>query len=100
MQFTVSFKFGTKHMPNMKTCLVRTETKLIIKAVHCSWGIYLCLFIFDHTALSVCVKDKACLRLVIAAYCFNISGSIFGVRKLILGSKTIWQSTKKVPRTV
>ena len=51
--------------------------------------------------LYVCVKDRTCLRIAVPAYYFNIFGSIFGVlfclllKKLILGSKTIWQSVRK-----
>ena len=49
----------------------------------------------NYKALFACVKDRACLKIEIPAYCFNIFGSIFGVlfclliKKLILGSKTI-----------
>ena len=90
----------------MKTCSVhlgiRTETKQRINAVHCTRGMYLCLFIFDYKALLVCVKDRTCLRIAIVAYCFNIFGSISSVlfclliKKLILGCKTIWQSMRSV----
>ena len=60
----------------------------------------------NYKALFACVKDRACLKIEIPAYCFNIFGSIFGVlfclliKKLILGSKTIWQSMRKFPRSV
>ena len=94
----------------MKTCSVhlgiRTETKQRINAVHCTRGMYLCLFIFDYKALLVCVKDRTCLRMAIPAYCFNIFGSVFIVlfclyiKKLILGCKTVWQSMRKSPCAV
>ena len=64
------------------------------------------VFIFNSKPLFVCVKDRVCLKVAIPAYCFNIFGSIFGVlfclliKKLILGSKTIWQSMRKLPCAV
>ena len=64
------------------------------------------VFIFNSKALFVCVKDRVCLKVAIPAYCFTIFGSIFGVlfclliKKLILGSKTIWQSMRKFPCAV
>ena len=60
---------------------------------------YRCLFIWlvDHKALFVCIKDRTCLRMAITAYHFNIFGSIFGalfcslIKKLILGFKSeVW----------
>ena len=33
-------------------------------------------FIFNYDA--VCVKDRACLKIAIPAYCINIFGSILG----------------------
>ena len=48
----------------------------------------------------------ACLRIAMPAYCFNIFRSIFGLlfcfldRKLILGSKRIWQCMRKFPYAV
>ena len=54
----------------------------------------------------MCVKDRACLRTAVPAYCFNIFGSTFGVlfclliKKLILESETIWQSIKMFPCAV
>ena len=66
----------------------------------------LTVFIFNSKALFVCVKDRVCIKVVIPAYCFNIFGSIFGdlfclvIKKLILGSKTIWQSMRKFPWSV
>ena len=53
--------------------------------------------------VSVCVKERTCLRIAISVNCFNIFGSIFGllfsllIKKLMLGSKTIWQSMRKFP---
>ena len=64
------------------------------------------VFIFNSKPLFVCVKDRVCLKVAIPAYCFTIFGSIFGVlfclliKKLILGSKTIWQSMRKSPCAV
>ena len=64
------------------------------------------VFIFNSEALLVCVKDRVCLKVEIPANCFTIFGSIFGVlfclliKKLILGSKTIWQSMRKSPCAV
>ena len=61
---------------------------------------------YDYRALFVWVNNRTCQKIVILAYCFNIFGSIFGVwlclliRKLILGSKTIWQSMSKFPCAV
>ena len=67
------------------------------------------IYLFIHIwfrALFPCVKDRACLRLAIPSYYFNIIGSVFGflfcllikkLKKLILGSKTIWQSMRKFP---
>ena len=57
--------------------------------------------IFNFRALLVCVKDRICQKVAISAYCLTIFGSIFGVlsfvliKKLMLGSKTIWQSMRK-----
>ena len=95
---------GTRFIPNMKTFFldilgIRTEKRQRINAVHCSRGIYLCLF--DYKAMFVCVKDRTRLRMAIPACCFNIFGSIFDVlyylllTKLILWCKTIWQSLRK-----
>ena len=48
----------------------------------------------------------ACLKIATPDYCFNIFGSIFDVlfclliKKLILGSKTIWQSSRNFPCVV
>ena len=59
------------------------------------------VIIFHYRALFLCVKDRTFLRITIPAYCFNICGSIFGVlfcllySKLILESKTIWQSMRQ-----
>ena len=64
------------------------------------------VFIFNSKPLFVFVKDRVCLKVAIPAYCFNIFGAIFGVlfclliKKLILGSKTIWQSMRKLPYAV
>ena len=64
------------------------------------------VFIFNSKPLFVCVKDRVCLKVAIPAYCFTIFGSIFGVlfclliKKLILGSKTIWQSLRKFQSAV
>ena len=61
---------------------------------------------FDYKALLVSVKDRACLRIEIPAYCFNTFGLICGVlfylliKQLILGSKTIWQSMRKFSSAV
>ena len=58
--------------------------------------LFTCLFIFDCRALFVYIKDRN--RIQIPAYCFR--KSTFGVllclfiRKLILGSKTTWQSMR------
>ena len=71
--------------------------------------IYLFLvFIFNYKALFyLCKRLKmACLKIAIPDYCFNIFGSIFGVlfclliKILILGSKTIWQSSRNFPCAV
>ena len=103
---------GTKYITNMKISSViigiRAETRQGINAVHYSGGMYLftCLFMFDHRALFVYVKDRTCLRIAKPAYSFNISRSILCVlfclliRKLVLGSKTICQSMRKVPCAV
>ena len=90
----------TKYIPNMKNCLVygwnQKKTRQRINSVHWSKGIYLCVYLY--LIIKICflrAKDRACLRIAIPAYCFNISGSIFGVlfclliKKLILGCKTI-----------
>ena len=97
---------------------LRTETRQGINAVEVF--LYLRLFLFDYKALFVCVTDRTCLRIAIfifefralfvfvtdwiclrivtSAYCFNIFRSNFGLlfclldRKLILGSKPIWES--------
>ena len=64
------------------------------------------VLIFNSKALLACVKNRVCLKVTIPAYCFNIFGSIFGVmfclliKKLILGSKTIWNSLRKFPCAV
>ena len=64
------------------------------------------VFIFNYKALFVFVKDSACLKTAIPAYCFNIFGSIFGFlflllnKKLILAGKTIWQNKRKFPCAV
>ena len=64
------------------------------------------VLIFNSKALLVCVKNRVCLKVAIPAYYFNIFGSIFGVlfclliKKLILGSKTIWNSLRKFPCAV
>ena len=48
------------------------------------------VFIFNYKAPFVCVKGKACRKIAIPAYCFNIFGSMFGdlfclhIKKLIL----------------
>ena len=63
--------------------------------------IFLRLFIFDYRALFVCVTDRTYLRIAIPTYCCNIFRSTFGLlfylldRKLILGSKPIWQNMRK-----
>ena len=46
--------------------------------------VLICLSIFDYKPLFVCVKDRACLRIAIPAYCFNIFGSFFGILFCIL----------------
>ena len=52
------------------------------------------------------VKDRECIKVEIPANGFNIFGSIFGVlfclliKKLMLGSKTIWQSMRKFPCSI
>ena len=64
------------------------------------------VFIFNSKPLFVCVQDRVCLEVAIPAYCFNIFGLIFGalfcllIKKLVLGSKTIWQSVRKFPCAV
>ena len=96
----------------VKYICIKTEASQRINAVDRSRGIlevfiYLfTVFIFNSKALFVCVKDRVCLKVAIPAYCFTIFGSIFGVlfclliKKLILGSKTIWQSMRKFPCAV
>ena len=115
MQFTVSWIYiidiGTRHIPNMKTCSVywyQNRKSQRINAVDRSRGIYISVYsiIFNSKAQFVCVKDRVCLKVAIPAYCFTIFGSMFGVlfclliKKLILGSKTIWQSLRKFPCAV
>ena len=62
--------------------------------------------IFNYKVLLIWVKDRACLKIAIPAYCFNIFGSIFGVlfclliKKLILECKTVWKSMRKFPCAV
>ena len=57
--------------------------------------IYLHLFMVDYRVLLVSVTDRACLRIAIPTYCFNIFRSTIGLLfclldiKLILGSKPI-----------
>ena len=99
----------TKHENLFCTSLVskqkqaREEMQFIVVEVF----IYLfTVFTFNHKVLFICVKDRASLKIAIPAYCFNIFGSIFGVlfclllQKLILGSKTIWESLTKFPCAV
>ena len=94
----------TKH-DNLFSILLLSEQKQarkLIQFIAVEVFIYLfTVFIFNYRPLFVCVKDRACLKLAITAYCFTTFGSIFGVlfclliKKLILGSKTIWQSMRK-----
>ena len=64
------------------------------------------VFIFSFKALFVCSKSRICLKLAIPVSCFTIFRSNFGVlfclliKKLILGSKIIWQSMRKFPCAV
>ena len=37
------------------------------------------VFIFKYKVLVICLKDRAYLKIVIPAYCFNIFGLVFGV---------------------
>ena len=63
------------------------------------------VFTFNSKTLFVCVKGRVCLKVAIPVY-FNIFRSIFGVlfclliKKLILGSKIIRQSMRKLPCAV
>ena len=95
---------GTNHMPNMKTCSVYHWNQNRNKAENKCSSLqqrYLFTFLFDYKALFLCVKDRACLRMAIPVYCFNIFGSILGlfcllIKKLIfIACKTIWQSMRK-----
>ena len=89
---------------NTEYCItgIRTETRQKVNGVHCSRGIYLCLF--ECKALFVCVKDRTYLRMAITA--FSIFGSIFGAlfcllfKKLILECDTIWKSMSKFLQAV
>ena len=64
------------------------------------------VFIFSFKALFACSKSRTCLKLAIPVSCFTIFRSNFGVlfclliKKLILGSKIIWQSMRKFPCAV
>ena len=84
--------------------LVSTEISHRRNTVRSSRGIYLSvysIYIFNFKVLFICVKDTACLKVAKPAYCFNIFGSYFGaffcllIEKLILGSKSIWESWRK-----
>ena len=72
----------------------------MVQVLDLDWCRFGSVIIFDYRALFLCVKSRTCLRITIPAYCLNICGSIFGVllcllySKLILGSKTIWQSMR------
>ena len=115
MQFTVSFEFMCIYWNqvhrNVKTCSVyqwdQNKTKAENKCCSLQWGyLYICLSIFDYKALCVCAKDRTYLRIAIPAYCFNIFGSIFGflfcllIKMWVLGSRSIWESIRKVPSAV
>ena len=87
---------------------ITTETSHRINAVTKSRGIHIpvTVFIFNIKPLVVCVKDRVYLKVAMAAYGFNVFGLIFGVlfclfiKKLIIGSKTVRQSMRKLPRAV
>ena len=80
---------------------IRRETRQRIITVHCSTGIYSCLFIFYYKALHTWVKERTCLRIAIPAYCFVV-GALFCVliKNLIIWSKTTWQTMKEYPWAV
>ena len=99
---------GTRYIAKMKSCSVYywNQNKNKVES-SLQWRyLFICLFIFDYRALFVCIKNRACLGIAIPAYFFNIFASIFGVffclhiKKLILRSKTIWQSMKEFPCAV
>ena len=99
---------GTRYIAKMKSCSVYywNQNKSKVES-SLQWRyLFICLFIFDYRALFVCTKNRACLGIAIPAYFFNIFASIFGVffclliKKLILRSKTIWQSMKEFPCAV
>ena len=82
---------GTRYTSKLVQYIIgiRTEARQKVNAVHCSRGIYLCLF--DCKALFVCVKGRTYLRMAIPAYCFSIFGSIFGALFCLLIKKLILQ---------
>ena len=105
---------GTRYIPNMKTCSLyhwyqkrnKPENKCTSQQQRYLFIYLQYLYLFNYKALFVCVKDSAYLKTAIPTYCFNIFGSIFGVlfslliKKLILESKTIWQSMRTFSRAV
>ena len=96
----------TKHEKLLGISLNQKKTRQIVNEVYCSRRIYLRLSTFDYRALFVYVKDRRCVRIAMPAYCFNNCGSTFDFLfclldgKLILSSKTIWQSMEKFPCAV
>ena len=82
MQFRVYFEFiylilepGTYQTSKLVQYIIgiRTETSHGISALHSSRNIYMfTVFIFNYKALFFCVKDWACLKLAIPAYCLKI----------------------------
>ena len=79
----------------MKTCSVycwnQKENNAKNKCSSLQQGyLFICLFIFDYKALYVSVKEKPCLKIAIAAYCFIFGGLFYlFIKKLIFGSKII-----------
>ena len=96
----------SKHEKLLGISTNQKKTRQIVNEVYYSRRIYLRLSTFDYRALFVFVKDRRCLRIAMPAYYFNNCGSTFDFLfcfidgKLILGSKTIWQSMEKFPCAV
>ena len=81
---------------------IRTETSQRINATHSSRGIYYLFTVFIFNCVCVC-KRQSMSKNSDTCPLLQDSGSIFDVffslliKKLLLGSKTMWQSMRKFP---